>query len=279
MRRRGASVAAALPLVLPLVLLMSLMAGQPAWAQQANAAPAANEAGTPAGGEAAVKTDKEPEAVEIKGIRNPELKTYRVMAAGLDAFDEHRALAPAAPELRFKLRPRRGAKNVDMEKLSLRIAGDQTSIALPLAADNTFALPRSAEAAKEDAELLLNKPKGAYRWQPDIHSAGVPAGMRRLGDLRLECQVLVATAKEEIGFVFKAMINSLLLTTDWCSHQKIVLHTASERRIDSATLIHGEQRIRLKLSGEGMGYVPPLSDKSYPDDALIEIKFADEPAT
>ncbi|CAN7555232.1 hypothetical protein LJR289_003904 [Pseudoduganella sp. LjRoot289] len=43
-------------------------------------------------------------------------------------------------------------------------------------------------------------------------------------------------------------------------------------------LLHGEQHIGLKLPEEGMGYAPPLSDKTYPDDALIKIKFVDEAA-
>lgn len=215
----------------------------------------------------------------VNGIRNPELKTYRVMAAGLDAFDEYHALAPSAPEVRFKLRARSGAQPVDMDNLAMRIAGDSISIPLPIAADYTFSLPRSEEARKENADLLLNKPKGGYRWQPDIHSVGVPAGMRRLGDLRLECKVLVATAKEEIGFWLTSMINTLLLTTDWCSHEKIQLSTAAAQRIATATLTHGEQRVPLKVSSDGTSYVPPLGNKAYPDDALIEIRYSDQPAT
>lgn len=221
----------------------------------------------------------EKNAVVVNGIRNPELKTYRVMAAGLDAFDDYHALAPNAPEVRFKLRPRSDKPSMDMENLAMRIAGDSISIPLPIAADHTFSLPRNEQAARENADLLLNKPKGGYRWQPDVHSTGVPEGMRRLGDLRLECKVLVATAKEEIGFWFTSMINTLLLTTDWCSHEKIQLSTAAARRIASATLAHGEQRVVLKLNSEGTSYVPPLGNKAYPDDALIDIQYADEPAT
>ncbi len=32
--------------------------------------------------------------VEVSGIRDPELKSYRTMARGLDAFDAERAHAP-----------------------------------------------------------------------------------------------------------------------------------------------------------------------------------------
>lgn len=218
----------------------------------------------------------EAEPVVISGIRNPELKTYRVMLAGLDAFDEYHAMAPDAPEVRFKLRAKNDAPHVDLAGLALRIAGDQVSIPLPIAADNTFSLPRDAQARAEDADLLLNKPKGGYRWSADIHSRGVPAGMRRLGDLRLECKVIVAIAKEEIGFMLRAVVNSFLLTTDWCAHEKVHMEKVETRKLSAATLIVGEQRIPLPVSKNGMRYTPPLPDNTYPDDTLIEIAYADE---
>ena len=45
------------------------------------------------------------QSIHVNRIRNPELKSYRVMAAGLDAFDDHHALAPKAREVRFQLIP------------------------------------------------------------------------------------------------------------------------------------------------------------------------------
>lgn len=218
----------------------------------------------------------EQEPVHVSGMRNPELKRYRVMSAGLDAFDDNHDLAPNAKELRFKLRPRANAAPGAMDNLSLRIAGDTLSIPVPIEPDGTFVLPRSEQAYDEDADLQLNKKKGSYRWHPDIRSPFVPTNMRRLGDLRLECQVKVAVAKKEMGFWVKALINSFLLSTDWCNVPKLQLHTAVDRKLASATLLYGQQRIRLHLSGDGEGYVPPLSDRTYPDDTLIELKYADE---
>ncbi len=218
-------------------------------------------------------TQSEPEVV-IRGMRDPELKPYRVMLAGLDAFDDQHALAPKANALRYKLSARGVDPAAPMSALTLRIVGDTSAIALPLADDGSFALPRSAQADKEDADLVLNKKRNAYRWQPDIHSAGVPDGMRRLGDLRLECQVMVATAKKEIGFVLRSMLNTLLLTGDWCMADKVNIPTYSARAIDSATLVSGERRVALEIYQDRKGYVPPLRDRSYPDDSLIEIVFA-----
>ena len=216
----------------------------------------------------------EPKSVEIKGIRNPELKTYRVMAAGLDAFDEYHALAPDATELRFRLRSRIGA-NKALNDLQLRIAGDNTSINLPIDQELTFALPRSQAAADDNADLVLNKPKGGYRWAPDIHTPSVPANMRRLGDLRLECQVLVAVGKAEMGFMMKAFVNSLLLTGDWCMHEKVNIGFHVQRQLSKATLLYGDQRIALKITDKGHHFEPLLNDRTYPDDTLIELEYAD----
>lgn len=45
-----------------------------------------------------------PQVVEVAGVKNPELKSYRRMLKGVDAFEEHRNYAPAAT-MKFKLVP------------------------------------------------------------------------------------------------------------------------------------------------------------------------------
>lgn len=218
------------------------------------------------------------QSIHINSIRNPELKSYRVMAAGLDAFDEYHALAPQAREVRFQLVAGSGAPADAMQDLSLRIAGNETSIALPLAADGSFALPRSAQAASEDADLITNKKKGNYRWQPVIHSDGVPAGMRRLGDLRLQCQVMIAIAKKEIPFWVRTLVGTLLRTTDWCSARELKLGTRSDLALASATLLDGEHRVALKVEKEGHSFLSPIGDSRYADDSLIELAYQQDAA-
>ncbi|MFD2367121.1 hypothetical protein [Pseudoduganella sp. GCM10020061] len=225
----------------------------------------------------AVAAEQEP--VHVSALRNPELKRYRAMAAGLDAFDDNRALAPQAKELRFKLRPRASAASDAMDKLTLHITGDTVSIPVPIGTDGSFVLPRSEQADDENADLMLNKKKGGFRWHADVRSAGVPDGMRRLGDLRLECRVMVAVAKEEMPLWVKLLVNSFLLTTDWCSVEKLQLSSRADRKISAATLVDGAVRKPLELSDEGMGFVAPLGDRRFPNDARIEFQFAaDAPA-
>ncbi|MGK5035047.1 hypothetical protein [Janthinobacterium sp. LB3P118] len=164
-----------------------------------------------------------------------------------------------------------------MHDLALRIAGNETSIALPLSADGSFTLPRSAQADSEDADLITNKKKGQYRWQPAIQSDGVQASMRRLGDLRLQCQVMIAIAKKEIAFWVRTLVGTLLRTTDWCSAEQFKMDTRSDAPLASATLLAGEQRIALTVEKEGSSFLAPIGDTRYAHDTLIELLYHHDP--
>jgi hypothetical protein len=213
--------------------------------------------------------------VLVTAVKGPELKSYRVMVAGLDAFDANHALAPRAPEVRFRLRRNNSDQSVDSNPLALRIAGTTISVTLPLAADQSFSLPRNERALSEDADLVLNKKRNNYGWDAVVNSEGVPSGMRRLGDLRLECQVLVAVGKKELNFVERALFSTVLGGTDWCRTAKFQYTTSSQRPLRSATLIVGTSRIALPLADHGMSYTTPPEGDGYTDDALIELTFTD----
>src|SRR5471032_2042990 len=92
-----------------------------------------------------------PQVVEVGGVKNPELKSYKVMLKGVDAFDEHRKYAPAAP-MRFQLVSTTVGGSV--AGVTLRVAGDNTSENIPIAADGTFVLPRIQAAIDDKADLV-----------------------------------------------------------------------------------------------------------------------------
>lgn len=213
------------------------------------------------------------QVVIINGSRSPEMQPYRYMLSGLDAFDSQHALAPDAQQLRFRLNAKKKAPKGAFDNLVVRLSGNETDIPVPLAEDHSFALPRSAEAERDNADVVLNQKKSYYGWMPDVRSAGVPADMRRLGDIRLECRVLVAIAKNYIPFLLRATINTLMLTTDWCSFKDFNMSVRSDRAIASATLVDGAHRLELKVDEDGKIYSVPLNDKTYSNDALIEFTF------
>lgn len=212
------------------------------------------------------------ETVTVSGTKDPEFKSYRQMLAGLDAFEQHHQLAPASSP-RFVLRPQQADAGV--YGVTLRIAGNETSINVPLAADGTFSLPRNQALASEDnVELLLNRKKGLYRWRPDVRSPDVPDNARRLGDLRLECEMRWAVEKNDLNFVTRTLFRTM---GGPCQSVNVfVLYPAPEKLI-GAILVSGKRRESLsadRLVRNGIFFAPPLHDRSWPDDTIVEFNFA-----
>jgi hypothetical protein len=95
-------------------------------------------------------------AVEVSGTKDPELKPYRTMIKGLDAFEKHRHLAPSAT-FKFILKTQR--VDAPIRGTTLRIAGETVSTPIEIAEDGTFTLTRNALAEDENADLMLNRKK------------------------------------------------------------------------------------------------------------------------
>lgn len=240
------------------------------------------------GAAAEEKPVRELEPVHVNAMRNPEVRKYKVILAGLDAFNRHRQLAPAAQRLQF-LATARG-KDEAPAPLAVRLVGeDGFSLAVPIDATGRFEVPRSEAAEDAESELELNRKRKAYRIAPDIRTPGLPANQRRLGDLRLECKVTVAMAKAEIPTFWVMTINTLLLRTDWCGFfgdqedfrwegvsRKAHFPFRAGQPLLGAVLVEGNRSAKLEAKGET--FHVPVGNASWSDDALIELTFAD-PAT
>jgi hypothetical protein len=216
----------------------------------------------------AAAADQAVTAVHVAGMRDPAWKPYRYMLNGVAAFEEKHALAPTAP-LRFVLQ--RWRPDVSMEGLSLTLSAENVDIPIPLAADNTFVLPVDEQAKNAGAELQLNRKMGSVHWFPYIRSAGLKPGQRRLGDLRLECETIWAIDYETIPFAARNMIRAFGGPCGW-SKGRFSFHEAQP--IVSATLVSGERRLALPVSASAYEYTPPLHDKSWNDESVVELAFA-----
>ncbi|QEL56871.1 hypothetical protein [Chromobacterium paludis] len=102
-----------------------------------------------------------------------------VFRQGLAVFRQQQALAPQAA-LRYRALPAEGLAAAGLPELLL--SGGK----LPLAADASF---DPAGIAAGQTLRAVSRHGRRFAWRPDIRSPGVPAGARRLGDLRLECLV------------------------------------------------------------------------------------------
>jgi len=210
-------------------------------------------------------------SVEVKGMKNPELRSYRSVSAGLDAFERRHALAPGAAALRFRLlaAPRGAAPGP--EPLALRIVGEGEAWPLAVDEEGLVTIPRNQQAYDDDAELVSNRKRGQLIGLPEVRSAGLPQHVRRLGDLRLECEVLTAVLKVEMGFLARSAISALLKTTVWCGKPDFKLKFHALARLDAVSLVYQQRRVALE-HGE-WDYLLPISDPSWPDDALVELSF------
>jgi hypothetical protein len=243
------------------------------------------------GGAVAAEQDDNVQKVPVNGVKNPEMKSYRAIWAGLRMFDKQHALAPAVPELQFRVMSYTGkarctgvcgsslvkVPGADEQPFALRIASDNNSIAVPVSSDGWFTVPRSQAAYDDNADLILNRKKGSYKMSVEVHTPGLPENVRRLGDLRLECKVQVAIVKEEIPLWIVALANSILLTTDWCAKEKLgdeplKFGYTSPKPLLAATLVNGDRS--QKLDSGKRSYQVPLADPSWPDDALVQLEFA-----
>jgi hypothetical protein len=211
--------------------------------------------------------------VHVNAIKNPEMHSYRAIAAGLDTFDDRHALAPAVPQLRFAVR-RPGGAMLETDLPTAKLSADAFTLALPVGTDALFDVPRNREAWDADAELVLSRKRKDVRVWPYVRTPGLAANQRRLGDLRLECQVFVAIAKKEAPFWVVALANTVLLTGDWCTFFKDQDRTWSvntESPLASAVLREGERTLPLKVKGRQFDL--PLYDTSWGNDAIVDLAF------
>jgi len=218
-----------------------------------------------------------PDEIKVNDLRDPEVRKYKAILAGLDAFDDGHAMAPKAEAVRFRIEPRAGAGQALLP--SARLGGnDGFSLALTVGADGGFSVPRSQAALDAKSELVLNQKRRDYKVTPTVRSPGLPDNVRRLGDLRLECRVNVAIAKEEIPLWIVLTANTVLRTRDWCGFTidgKLNFTFSHSRPVNGAVLVDGNRSANLETRGRGFDV--PISDTRWSDEALIELDLGAEP--
>lgn len=233
--------------------------------------------------------------ITAKANRDPVEKSYRKMIRGMDLFERQRSMSPNA-SLRFKLLPRR--RDTDMNTIELNVFGSTVDFAVPVAPDQTFTLPRNKQALDENAQVTPDRKVLSMTWRTEIRTPGLPPHTRRLGDLRLECQVgmeagLVSNSSNLVGRLAKAIF---LDTPAYCEKKDPLYLFFADRPLFSVTLINGPRREILaidKLYANASGdpglkddlpycdcevlvdrtYFLPLGDRSWPDDTLVEFEY------
>jgi hypothetical protein len=240
-----------------------------------------------------------PVTVTGKAVADPVEKSYRRMVRGMDLFERNRRdLAPQA-WLRFKLLPRK--PGVDLRNLELVVLGRTVEMPLDVAADGTFMLERNARAIEENAIVTPDRKALTMTWRAPVGTPGERTSARRLGDLRLECQVgmeagLFSNSPSWITQVFSAPGN----TPAYCDRPDNQYLFFAERPLFGVTLVHGPRRESLpvhrlwagalddpRLQRGGLAYCDcevlldrtyylPLADRSWPHDTLVLFEYMED---
>jgi hypothetical protein len=234
-------------------------------------------------------------SVTVAATRDPVDKSYRKMLAGMDIFERNHALAPQAT-LRFQLLPR--LPTTQLDGITLRVAGDTVSLPVAVAADHTFTLDRNAKAQQEDAALIASRKTSTLTWRAQVRSPNVPDGMRRLGDLRLECMVGVEAGLLSNNAQVFAWLGELFTSPDRvCNSPEGNYLFFAERPVFAITLKNGNRSATLPLRALYAGgtqtpstlpycdcqvlldrsYYAPIWDRSWSDDTLLAFDDMDGP--
>ncbi|SEO54417.1 hypothetical protein SAMN05428959_109201 [Duganella sp. CF517] len=234
-----------------------------------------------------------PAKVTVTATRDPVDKSYRKMIAGIERFERDRALAPQA-SLRFQLLPRLPTTRLD--GITVRVVGDTVALPVPVAPDHTFTLDRDSQALREDAALIASSKTSTLTWRAQVRSPNVPPGTRRLGDLRLECQVGVEAGLLSNNATVFAWLGELLTDPDRvCASADGNYLFFAERPLFGVTLRDGARTETLPFSRLYAGgtqtpdtlpfcdcqvlldrsYYAPIWDRRWSDDTLVEFDYMD----
>lgn len=235
-------------------------------------------------------------SVAVKATRDPVDKSYRRMLRGMDRFAREAPVLASGATLRFRLLPR--LPETRMEGIELKVVGDTLGIPVPVSADNGFTLERDERAWREDAALVANRRTASMTWRADVRSPGVPEGMRRLGDLRLECRVGMEAGLVSNNAHLFAWLGDLLANPDKvCDDPDGRYLFFTERPVFAVTLhAHGRATpapLRFLYTGGHVrapdlpycdcqvllerSYHAPIWDRAWPDDTLLSFEYMDDP--
>ncbi|HYD76996.1 hypothetical protein [Ramlibacter sp.] len=230
-------------------------------------------------------------------VKDPVEKSYRRMVRGMDLFEREHARSPHG-QLRFKLLPRK--RGVDLDRLELLVLGSTVEIPLDVAPDRTFVLPRDAKAWTEDAKVTPDRKALTMTWRAEVRTPGLPAGTRRLGDLRLECRVGMEAGLYSNSPSFITRIFSELSTTPaYCGSEGNRYLFFADRPIFGVTLESGARREMLPAVRLWAGAIDephlerelpycdcevlldrtfflPLADPGWPDDTRVVFDYMED---
>lgn len=231
-----------------------------------------------------------PVAVEGESSAAREQQTVADLLQVLDVFERERARYAPQAELRIRVLPRRDL--ADLPALELR----HGAVREPIALDELgrFDVPPTWRTLAAGAVVRSRLPAGRLAWAVDVRTPGLPAGTRRLGDLRLECRADLYGGALQRG-VKPPAFYALRAATDVCMSRLVNLGFFADQPVFAAQVRHGGRSAELPyrwMHGSEVGQtsmlfglvdwpfalrdrfvvMPPDKWADWPHDALIDLE-------
>lgn len=206
-----------------------------------------------------------PDVVRVTGVRAIPWKSYRAMRAAMDAFAKYKAHAPDA-EFNFGLVLPAGYELPLNFAMRVRTPA---GLEYPIVMKGKFFIPPILPDNALDADVVTNLKGFTVKIGTQVETAGVPAGMARLGDMRLACQIGRAIKRVEDAPLTR------LLRPNYCENRTSNYWMTPSRPADGAELVDGERRMTLDAGTEetGVSFRIPLQDTGWSDNALVIYRY------
>ena len=121
----------------------------------------------------------------------------------------------------------------------------------------------SASSSVPDPGAVPTEPTGLRR----VMSPGTNAADRLLGDLRLECEVGWAIARQSIA------VGQFTDVAGTCKSGQLEFYANTHRRIADARVVAGSIARPVMLSPDRYSYRLPVADRTLPNSARVRFRF------
>ncbi|MDE2441361.1 MAG: hypothetical protein KGP14_10075 [Betaproteobacteria bacterium] len=210
----------------------------------------------------AAQADAEPEII-VTGFSKPFKLTGKQLVRAQQAFVAKRSEFAPDSQLYFRVASQDGSS---IEGLDLYLKNGDEIIDLPLDSQSRFIVPA---LSNKDWTLYANRGRKALSVTPSILSPGTSDLNRRLGDLRLQCNVYWAMLSPETSIFARALFSS----AGGCKSGKFGYYVNTERAIASGSVSNGGTSIPIRLWGDHR-YAAPIGEKRMPNDARVVLQPA-----
>lgn len=208
--------------------------------------------------------DVTPAEIVVNGIKDPYYLSPKQLAGAVAAFNKWRpTLAPEA-RLLFRVGMLKGAS---YDGLELTLRSGEERIPIQLDARHRFVLPEVTGRWT----LVANRSRDSLVILPLTLSPGTSDGERRLGDLRLQCQVEWGLQRSQTSVFVRGFYTS----AGGCGSKKFPYYVLAGRPIAAASVRYGAASKALQIV-RARSYRAPITD-ALPNEARVILSYRQAP--